>query len=654
MSAIVNLALLESLKAHDFKDEIDLYIPFLANTILEIENYPFDVPSLANKFKEKFGFKPPEAVVKVLLVRAKKKNLVKIDNHLYVPISESLTPYREQYEKNKSHLEEALESVIFDFVDFTKSSFDKAITADYAEKILLTFIENNVASLISKKAVSKRDSKQNIKNESHLVASYIAHLYQGNSRNWEEVQTVLKGVVLANYLFFADKKAKSATKKIYSNISVYLDTPLIVALLGYSGRMSQNAIQELLKLLQLLEVNIYVFDKTLKETEGLFEAWKRDLKRGNSDNFNPATLHLLLSKNIDIPQLETQQALLEKNLADTGIQVKYGWKIDPDHQCDETELENHLKSKRAVSLTSKQSIEHDIVCISRIHNSRASEVTKSLSDNFSVFVTPNTALIKYANRFLSSDIDSGIPVIISDTWLTTIFWLKHQDNYEDLPTQTLVSHAYATLNKSNSVWENFLSRFKKMNSAGVIDDETVEIVRYHKNLLKEVNDYSIEIGDDFSDEGVLEIVKRLEIQKEEDKKLAIENAVNIEQSKLSLVNEELIISNSKIGKFESFLDSSGRVVSLLLTLVLCFFLVLGIYSSLKGINVLNGKTSLIFTIATVITIILNLLGAIWGITLISLYKNLSNRISQWLKRKIMDEHASTERVEPLIDIKKTH
>ena len=102
MSAIVNLALLESLKAHDFKDEIDLYIPFLANTILEIENYPFDVPSLANKFKEKFGFKPPEAVVKVLLVRAKKKKLVKIDNHLYVPISESLTPYREQYEKNKN------------------------------------------------------------------------------------------------------------------------------------------------------------------------------------------------------------------------------------------------------------------------------------------------------------------------------------------------------------------------------------------------------------------------------------------------------------------------------------------------------------------------------------------------------------------------
>ena len=77
MSSLVNLALLESLKAHDVNDEIDLYIPFLANTILEIEKIPFDIRDVAQAFKDKFGFKPPEAVVKVLLVRAKKRGLVK-------------------------------------------------------------------------------------------------------------------------------------------------------------------------------------------------------------------------------------------------------------------------------------------------------------------------------------------------------------------------------------------------------------------------------------------------------------------------------------------------------------------------------------------------------------------------------------------------
>ncbi|MBB1388774.1 hypothetical protein H5185_04960 [Shewanella sp. SG44-6] len=652
MSAIVNLALLESLKAHDFKDEIDLYIPFLANTILEIEAYPFDVPSLANKFKEKFGFKPPEAVVKVLLVRAKKNKLVKIENHLYVPISENLTPFREQYEKNKAHLEDALASVIFDFIEFTNSTFDKIITAEYAENILLTFIENNVASLISKKAVSKRDSKNNIKNESHLVASYIAHLYQKNSRDWEEVQTVIKGVVLANYLFFADTKAKVSAKKTYCNISVYLDTPLIVALLGYNGNLSKNAIQELLQLLQSLEVNVYIFDKTLKETEGLFEAWKRDLKRGSADNFNPATLHLLLSRNIDIPQLETQQALLEKNLAGLGINVKYGWRINPEHQCDEKELESHLKRMRAVSSTSKQSIEHDVICISRVNNSRAGVVTKSLNDNFSVFVTPNASLIKHANRFFSSDIDSGIPIVISDTWLTTIFWLKHQNNYKDLPTHSLVSHAYATLNKSDSVWDNFLSRFKRLNAEGVIDDETVEIVRYHKSLLKEVNDCSIEVGDDFSDEGVLEIVKRIEAQKEEAKNLAVASAITLEQEKLSTVISKLSKSDETVIKFESFIDKSSRTLSLIVTAILGSSLILGFYGSLKGLDVFNGETNFILGLATIIMFSLNILGTFWGINLITIYKKLSEKLSKWWKNKILNEQNSSTSLDPFIDEEK--
>ena len=109
MSSFVNLALLESLKAHDFNDEIDLYIPFLANTILEIEKIPFDIRDVAQAFKDKFGFKPPEAVVKVLLVRAKKRGLVKVEQKQYLPNVEKLKPYRVDYKKNKQVLEVSLD-----------------------------------------------------------------------------------------------------------------------------------------------------------------------------------------------------------------------------------------------------------------------------------------------------------------------------------------------------------------------------------------------------------------------------------------------------------------------------------------------------------------------------------------------------------------
>ncbi|GAC08513.1 hypothetical protein [Paraglaciecola chathamensis] len=647
MSAIVNLALLESLKAHDFKDEIDLYIPFLANTILQIDEIPFNAAALAKQFKQKFGFKPPEAVIKVLLVRAKKKGLVRLENHLYVPLPKALAPYREIYDSNREKLQVAIDSVIADLVGYAKEQFDKQISPERAEGLLLNFIEKNVSSLITHKSPKQR-KEHAIKNEAYVIASYIASVSKSNSRNWEGIQTLLKGVVLANYLFFADKTAESLAKRKYSNLSVYLDTPLIIAYLGFSGNLSQTVVKELISLLSKLEVKIFIFDRTLREIESLFDAWIRDFRKGNTDNFNPSTLHLLISKGHDAASLETKQALIETELKENGIQVKYGANLDHNYVCDENGLEEHLKKNKAVS-QAKNGIEHDVICISRVHNYRKGKAVRSLSDTFSVFVTPNTSLIKYANSYLSHDIGTGIPVVISETWLTTIFWLKHQDAYGDLPTQSLVSHAYSTLNKADSVWENFLFRFKKLSTEGIISDETVQQVRYHKNLLKEVNDYSVEIGDDFSDENVLEIVNRVNEKNAQVKQEAVSKAVKIVEDKHKRSEAQLKLVASKVSRIESGIEKVASWIAALFTIVLISFFGLGAYYSLIGVSLIGGNSSIALLIASLITISMHFLGAIWGVTFTSIFKKLSKLISEKLTSMILEEIPSDkERLEPVI------
>lgn len=645
MSSLVNLALLESLKAHDFNDEIDLYIPFLANTILEIEKIPFDIRDVAQAFKDKFGFKPPEAVVKVLLVRAKKRGLVKVEQKQYLPNVEKLKPYRVDYNKNKQILEVSLDNVLNDFVDFVHGKYSRKITKEYSETILLRFIENNVSSLLDSNRLSKFGKDFDIKNEKQLVASYIATQYQGNTRNWQDLQIVLKGVVLANYLFFADKKAKSSNKKIYKNVTVFLDTPLIIALLGYSGRLSQTAMEELLKLLNMLEVNIRIFDKTLQEIEGLFEAWKRDLKRGNADAFNPSTLQLFISKDIDAPRLDTEQALLEKTLSNYNVYVKYGWKVDNNYQCDESGLEGHLQKNRAVNVESKKGIEHDVVCISRVHNSRSGEVINTLSEKFSVFVTPNSSLVKHANRYLSEDIESGIPIVISDTWLTTIFWLKHQDIYSELPVQSLVSNAYATLNRADSVWENFLQRFNRLSDDGTITSDTVESVRYNKNLLKAVNEISVEAGDDFTDETVLDLVREIESSNAKKQAIAVTEAVKKEKEKLNEVNAELNKSNGYISRVRSFIDSGCRIISFMVVTFLACGLVYGAFLGLTGNSIKEVGQNWAMLLSVGIATTINFIGSIWGVNLKTIYQYIWRNLSDYISKRLFRE--DLEKVEPV-------
>lgn len=260
MSALINLALLESLKARDFRDEIDLYIPFLANTILSVELPNFTPEDIAKEFKRIFGFRPPEAVLKVLLVRAKKRGLISEKNHFYSPVYPELQPYRESYDTNKIKMDASLAELIDEFKAYVdKHSGD--VTVD-AEDQLLGFLEKNISSLlIYKKERKSKDNKTWRKD--YITASFIAEISREKRSSWDSLQVVIKGVVLANYLLFADKKAKSSKKFDFSNITVYLDTPLIVALLGYNGRISKNAIDELMKLLSSLKVNIKIFDRTL-------------------------------------------------------------------------------------------------------------------------------------------------------------------------------------------------------------------------------------------------------------------------------------------------------------------------------------------------------------------------------------------------------
>jgi len=58
-SHLINLALLEALKHEKFKDEIDLFLPFIAVTIQEIGKPTVEIIDIQSKLSELFGFRPP-------------------------------------------------------------------------------------------------------------------------------------------------------------------------------------------------------------------------------------------------------------------------------------------------------------------------------------------------------------------------------------------------------------------------------------------------------------------------------------------------------------------------------------------------------------------------------------------------------------------
>ncbi len=633
-SPLINLALLETLKSEKFTDEIDLFLPFMAVTILELGLPTVQAIDIQLKLEELFGFRPPISAIQVLMTRAKNKKILIKENHAYIPRAEKIYEWSNGYSEKKEDLEVSLGSLKNSFVIFTLERFQKEITLLEAEKLIFQFIEENVSATVSRRAYSKAELENSIKNTSHITASFISHIHKKAPDLLEHFGRCVKGMLLANYLYFADK---STMKKTFEKISVYLDSPLIIGLLGFNGPLNKQANEEFVDLLLSLKIKVHIFDKTLQEIERLLSAWKNDISRNSFDRFNTKTLELLRSQGYDEARLDTEIKTLHSTIEKRGISVIVGFSAKERYQCDEKSLEQAISK----NFKKDKDMEHDTVCISRIHNMREGRYIRGLSESFSLFVTRNTGLAKFANGFFSkNNYSSPIPVVVSEQWMTIMFWLKNPDITSKLATDQVVATAYSLLYTDDKFWDSFLGRLDSIKKRGDISEEDFVLVRWDSDLLRMVQDVSVEVGEDFSEEDVFDIVDGIkqkythesqqalaelerkqaqEIQRLQtiaQTELAAEreagNATRAENDRILKRHEAL---ENRVRKFSRFI---ARCVSIPICITLITCLIAASIQSLPA-DVLpqlqqNHKLLELFDFSTVTVSIIFIANIIWGIS----------------------------------------
>lgn len=531
-SYLINLALLETLKHEKFKDEIDLFLPFVAVTIQEIGKPTVDIIDIQSKLSELFGFRPPLSAIKVLASRAKNKGLLIRENNAFIPRAEKIKEWSNGYEKKKQDLEISLDHLKKSLIEFSQDRFQKHLSLSEAEGLIFKFIQNNVSAVISRRAYSKAEFDASIKNTDHIIASFIGHIHRKEPCLLEHFSRCVKGMLLAEYLYFADK---TTNKKTFEKISVYLDSPLVIGLLGFSGPIKRQANEELIELLKSLKINICIFDKTLDEIEGLLSAWKNDLEKNIFNRFNTKTLELLRSQGYDAVRLDTEIKTLYRTIENKGITIKYGFSAKERYQCDEVALEKAI----AENFHKNKDLEHDTICISRVHNLRENRHIQDLSEQFSVFVTGNSGLAKYANGFfIRSGYRSAIPVVVSEQWLTIIFWLKNPKISNKLPTDQVIATAYSLLYTDDKFWDAFLERLESITKRGDISEEDFILVRWDSDLLSAVHDVSVDVGEDFSEEDVFDIVESIKRKYTQKSEQAIEDLRKQKDEELARIQDE--------------------------------------------------------------------------------------------------------------------
>jgi hypothetical protein len=432
----------------------------------------------------------------------------------------------------------------------------------------------------------------------------------------------VKGTLLANYLTFADKTSQ---KDKFCNITVYIDTPIILGLLGWDGPTRKRSLEEFLELIFELNANAKVFDVTVKEIRGVLNSWKETLRNKQYDRLHEMTRQLFKSRGTTPEQLNTEVVLLESNLKLMGIEVDDNFELDPKYCCDEVKLEKFMLKvgfKRPG---------HDITCITRIFNSRAGKSINSLNDKFSIFITPNSKLESVSNRFFKKDLDpNSVQVITSEKWLATFLWLKHPEHFASLPFNLLLTDAYSALNSDDHFWEVFLTRFNELKIKGNISEKDFNLVRWDSSLFNMVQHASVLSGDDFAEDDIYYLVEEIKRKNLEDKQLE----VSLKDNELKSVKGELDHTSQKLTTFINFFSQTSAI---LIAIIYGWFLSYGTFifgPSLSAIESLNIETPL-FEYSAYIGFILVVFVALIAATksAVAIFRFFNIRISELLIKK---------------------
>lgn len=324
-----------------------------------------------------------------------------------------------------------------------------------------------------------------------------------------------------------------------------------------------------------------------------------------------------------------------------GIKVKLGFKWDSKYNCDVGALEEKIRNE-----FTKKSFDprHDADVISKIHNSRRGQVIKSLDQKFSMFITPNVALIDISKEFFKIE-GRCIPYAATEKWISTMFWFKHPEIFKGLPEKILVTSAYGTMFSDNGFWKKFASRLELLKEQREISEDDFILVRYDSDLLLKVHDISIDKGMNFSDQDIFDVVESIKekLLKEKDdnfEKFRKESSEAIEESIL-----ERDKSDGRYQKIASKIETSINILSAVIGWFVFIFLVSTIvivayYSTPK--EIVSSKfgeeiaTKGVYAGIFLLTLVVDFVGKIFGLTIHNIRLWARNLVKKWLSNKLLD------------------
>lgn len=516
------LTSLAMLKVHvdQGSDYLDYLRPFILQVLADHKPDPVTDSVVRKHLRDDFGLEIPERAVQIVLKRLSRHYPLKKEAGVYRVTGDLEDP---GLLAQKSKADRQITAVVSGLIEFSKGTAKPIDSNDGAVTALLAFLSQfNIPCLkayLRGTAIPSLEGKHDA--QVVCVSRYVLHLQEHDPERFDSFLVMVQGHMLANALLCPDLQS---APKTYRGVTFYLDTPLLVRLLGLEGEPKKAAISTMLTLLFNLGATVAAFSHSRQELEHVI---KGAAKYVDSPDGRGAIVMEARRNATTKSDLLLVAGKIDELLSAAGVSVEKTPKYIADFQIDENAFEGALEDE--VSYNNPKAREYDINSVRSIYALRKGTSPPNVEKAKAVLVTSNGGFARAAYQYGQQHEETReVSSVITDFSLANMAWLKAPMGAPSLPATETIAFAYAALQPSQELLGKYLAEIEKLEKQGTISERDHQLLRSSALAQEELMRLTMGDEDALTEETITQTLTRVtaEITKEESEKLSAEQAAH--------------------------------------------------------------------------------------------------------------------------------
>jgi hypothetical protein len=505
-SALFGYAVLRANYNHNAPNYLDNFTGFVVDVLAQRHPEPLDENVVGQALRETFGLTIPDRVAGVLLKRAVKDGKAESSDQKHFTLSSEALGQVVSLEVTMSKYEQAQSELLSKFVAYVRDRHpDRLVLVEAQPDLHLhNYIERHAVPLLTRAVRGKRgDQGQalDLNGSEYLVAAFIATLVESDGVTFGYVVDAVKGAILTGVL---DLGPGDIHRKL-RDLTIVLDTPVLLAALGCMGETQQRAVQQTLGLARTLHVKAVCFEHTEREIDGVLDSVVSFLRnRGKFSGVHRAVDAHFVDIGATPADIAVEQDRLRASLQALGVRVLPKPDGYATYGLDEVALDELLREQLPSMKDGTRRF--DVESLSAVHRMREGASPEHFERCRFVLVTSNFGLVQAARHV---DERHRWPLAMLDSDLAALLWVRSPAVAEDLPREQLLATVYAGMQPGSHLWVKYVEEIARLEQIGGVEPDEAFILRSRPEARRALMDITLGHADGVDAEAIGTVVERV-------------------------------------------------------------------------------------------------------------------------------------------------